>query len=161
MSVLMGWHQETRTVSKLGLVHTLNFSILWKYLPAKTFLFWSFISAVHQNLWAVTAIRLQIPQAHSKQLFLKIIIRVDICILMASWSVLKVSKANQQPAFLQLSAEGPNTALVLKTVTLTHLTHVYVCKEAKKKKAAKILFWKGLNISLIVMWNNRALISFL
>lgn len=79
---------------------------------------------------------------------------------MASWSVLKVSKANQQPAFLQLSAEGPNTALVLKTVTLTHLTHVYVCKEAKKK-AAKILFWKDLNISLIVMWNNRALITFL
>lgn len=139
----------------------LNFSIHWKYLPAKTFLFWSFISEVHQNLWAVTAICLQIPQAHSKQLFWKIIIRVDICILMASWSVLKVSKANQQPAFLQLSAEGPNTALVLKTVILTHFTRICMQGGKKKKKAAKILFWKDLNISLIVMWNNRALISFL
>lgn len=78
---------------------------------------------------------------------------------MASWSVLKVSKANQQPALLQLSAEGPKAALMLKTVTLRH---VFKCMHGgKKKNAAKILFWKDLNILLILTWNNRALVSFL
>lgn len=149
MSILMGWHQKTRSVTNLVLIHILNFgkslkiTFIGKNLCAKTFLFWSFISAVHWNhvsLWAVTAIHLQIPQAHSKQLFLKKIIQVDICIAMASWSVLKVSKANQQLVFLQPSAEGSNAALVLKTVALTQ-THIcfYMYAWRQKKCSENII----------------------
>lgn len=98
------WGCKQAVVSTyLKLWEKLENSVHWKNVPIKIFMLQSFIFAVHQNydaLWAVTAINLQIPQTHSKQLFLKIIIRVDICIAMVCFE----GQRGKLAAFLQISA---------------------------------------------------------